>query len=309
MEASEHRSAHLTVRKDSMHDPQPTGDRGHSPPAASLRNGNASKRRRKPLIIGGIVAAVVGLGAIGSAAEDADTDRTSIDAERSEAIESIESPSTETRTTDAPRTTPTEPVATTTIASTFTVAEVIDGDTLDLSDGSRVRLIGIDAQESGSGVCASAATNRLRALVAGRAVTVAPGARDDVDRYGRLLRYVDVGGTDVGLTLINEGLAIARYDRRDGYGTHTHEAAYVAADAASPDCSEAPPARPAPPPPPAPPSAPAPVPAPPRAPAPAPSWSYANCTEARAAGAAPVYRGEPGYGAHLDRDGDGVGCE
>lgn len=36
---------------------------------------------------------------------------------------------------------------------------------------------------------------------------------------------------------------------------------------------------------------------------------YANCTAARAAGAAPVYRGEPGYGSHLDRDNDGVGCE
>jgi hypothetical protein len=30
---------------------------------------------------------------------------------------------------------------------------------------------------------------------------------------------------------------------------------------------------------------------------------------ARAAGAAPVHRGEPGYGAHLDRDEDGVGCD
>jgi hypothetical protein len=36
---------------------------------------------------------------------------------------------------------------------------------------------------------------------------------------------------------------------------------------------------------------------------------YANCSEARAAGAAPVHRGDPGYAAHLDRDGDGVGCE
>lgn len=36
---------------------------------------------------------------------------------------------------------------------------------------------------------------------------------------------------------------------------------------------------------------------------------YANCAAARAAGAAPVRRGEPGYGRHLDRDGDGVGCE
>lgn len=36
---------------------------------------------------------------------------------------------------------------------------------------------------------------------------------------------------------------------------------------------------------------------------------YANCDEARAAGAAPLHRGEPGYAPHLDRDGDGVACE
>ena len=36
---------------------------------------------------------------------------------------------------------------------------------------------------------------------------------------------------------------------------------------------------------------------------------FANCAEARAAGAAPVRRGDPGYGPHLDRDNDGVGCE
>lgn len=40
-----------------------------------------------------------------------------------------------------------------------------------------------------------------------------------------------------------------------------------------------------------------------------PGGSYRNCTEARAAGAAPLNRGEPGYGAHLDRDGDGIACE
>jgi Excalibur calcium-binding domain/Protein of unknown function (DUF1524) len=36
---------------------------------------------------------------------------------------------------------------------------------------------------------------------------------------------------------------------------------------------------------------------------------YRNCAAVRAAGAAPIYRGEPGYARHLDRDGDGVGCE
>ena len=37
--------------------------------------------------------------------------------------------------------------------------------------------------------------------------------------------------------------------------------------------------------------------------------AFRNCSHARAAGAAPVRRGDPGYGAHLDRDGDGIGCE
>jgi hypothetical protein len=53
--------------------------------------------------------------------------------------------------------------------------------------------------------------------------------------------------------------------------------------------------------------------APPPPPAPEPSGGgdvyYENCSAARAAGAAPLYRGEPGYRAGLDRDGDGVACE
>lgn len=36
---------------------------------------------------------------------------------------------------------------------------------------------------------------------------------------------------------------------------------------------------------------------------------FANCSDARAAGAAPVRRGDPGYASHLDRDSDGIGCE
>jgi hypothetical protein len=37
--------------------------------------------------------------------------------------------------------------------------------------------------------------------------------------------------------------------------------------------------------------------------------SYANCDAARAAGVAPLHRGDPGYSRSLDRDGDGVACE
>jgi hypothetical protein len=45
------------------------------------------------------------------------------------------------------------------------------------------------------------------------------------------------------------------------------------------------------------------------APVAASAWSYRNCREARAAGAAPLYAGQPGYGPHMDGDGDGVACE
>jgi len=40
-----------------------------------------------------------------------------------------------------------------------------------------------------------------------------------------------------------------------------------------------------------------------------PAVFYQNCTAARAAGAAPILRGEPGYRPALDRDNDGIACE
>ena len=52
---------------------------------------------------------------------------------------------------------------------------------------------------------------------------------------------------------------------------------------------------------------PAPVYTPP--PAPVQSTYYANCSAVRAAGAAPIMAGEPGYSSKLDRDGDGIACE
>ena len=53
----------------------------------------------------------------------------------------------------------------------------------------------------------------------------------------------------------------------------------------------------------------APEPAPEPAVEPAPAAYYKNCAAAKAAGAAPLHRGDPGYRSGLDRDGDGVACE
>ncbi|HEY1281895.1 MAG TPA: excalibur calcium-binding domain-containing protein [Acidimicrobiales bacterium] len=116
---------------------------------------------------------------------------------------------------------------------TSTVTHIVDGDTLDLSNGERVRFIGIDTPETGECGYAEAKAN-LSSLALGQTATLSPGARDDKDMYGRVLRYVDVAGLDTGLAQIKAGLAIARYDSRDGYGAHPREAQYVAADAATP---------------------------------------------------------------------------
>lgn len=43
--------------------------------------------------------------------------------------------------------------------------------------------------------------------------------------------------------------------------------------------------------------------------APAPARPFTSCAQAREAGAAPLYRGDPGYSPRLDRDKDGVACE
>ena len=52
-----------------------------------------------------------------------------------------------------------------------------------------------------------------------------------------------------------------------------------------------------------------PAPAPAQAPAPTSSVYYPNCSAARDAGAAPLYRGQAGYRPQMDGDSDGVACE
>lgn len=115
---------------------------------------------------------------------------------------------------------------------TFVVSRVIDGDTVELGNGRTVRLVGIDTPERGE--CGfDQATSTLVQLVEGKSVRLVR-SDEDTDRYGRLLRYVDIGNMDAGLRLIKGGRAIARYDSRDGYGFHPREPRYIAADRASP---------------------------------------------------------------------------
>jgi micrococcal nuclease len=140
---------------------------------------------------------------------------------------------TEPPTTEAPTPAPTEAPATTVtpapVVPSVVVTQVIDGDTIVIDTGQHVRFIGIDTPERGQCGYAEATAN-MRNMVYGKAVVLTAGAREDVDNYGRLLRYVDLrDGTDTGLAQFTGGFAIARYDS-DGYGRHDLEEQYVAAD-------------------------------------------------------------------------------
>ena len=91
------------------------------------------------------------------------------------------------------------------------VAVVLDGDTIELADGRRVRLVQIDTPEGGEGeeCYADEAREALRELApsGSRVTLVADPFLDQEDRFGRLLRYVYVGNTNVNLELVRLGAA------------------------------------------------------------------------------------------------------
>lgn len=94
---------------------------------------------------------------------------------------------------------------------TVRVERVIDGDTIVIEGGERVRYIGIDTPELSPAPehYAEEARQRNVELVAGKQVRL---ERDisDRDRYGRLLRYVYVDEVFVNAALVQEGYARAR---------------------------------------------------------------------------------------------------
>lgn len=103
-----------------------------------------------------------------------------------------------------------------TVSSTYLVTSVIDGDTIDVSkDGKtdRIRLIGIDTPETdprNTVECfGKEATARATQLMKGKAVTLeSDPSQDNVDKYGRLLRYVFLtDGTNVNYQMVKEGFA------------------------------------------------------------------------------------------------------
>ena len=208
-------------------------------------------------------------------------------------------------------------------AVSASVIDVIDGDTFRLASGDEVRVLGIDSCEAatpGGGRATAAA--RARLLSAPVTLTAEPGV--DRDRYGRMLRYVGVGGTDFASSMVTQDhTAIYTRGRNDAstavqvdaapprhrrpdlrHGCAHHDPPDHDRDA-HPGRGRRPPAHAA-----------------PGGPAQRAAGGsrlvgrlaggggyYANCSAARAAGAAPLRAGAPGYRAALDRDKDGVACE
>ena len=85
------------------------------------------------------------------------------------------------------------------------VSRVIDGDTIELKNGERVRLLGINAPEIGQPFYKEA-KNRLKEFIDGKTVTLEDDVKDK-DQNGRLLRYIYIDDTFVNLELLREGYA------------------------------------------------------------------------------------------------------
>jgi micrococcal nuclease len=94
---------------------------------------------------------------------------------------------------------------------TALVTRVIDGDTIAIEGGYRVRYIGIDTPEMGPEPEAFAleALAANQKLVAGRIVRLEKDV-SETDKYGRLLRYVYVDDIFVNAELVKQGLAQAK---------------------------------------------------------------------------------------------------
>jgi len=85
------------------------------------------------------------------------------------------------------------------------VTRVIDGDTVELDNGERLRLIGIDTPERGRPYFEEAKA-KLTELVEGRQVELEKDLSER-DRYGRLLRYIWLGGVFINVEMVQLGYA------------------------------------------------------------------------------------------------------
>ena len=191
-------------------------------------------------------------------------------------------------------------------------ARAMDGDSLDMA-GIVVRLHGVDApelnqtcaREGQSWACGKEASAKLAQLVNGAELRC---EQRDVDDYDRIVASCTARQIDLGQAMVEAGLAVALPQFSDRYLGAEARAKALKLGIWSSDFQKPADYRAA----------------NPRAHRPKPQASavrrptassapsgiyYRNCNAAWAAGAAPLYRGQPGYRPEMDGDGDGVACE
>jgi endonuclease YncB( thermonuclease family) len=96
------------------------------------------------------------------------------------------------------------------------ISRVVDGDTITLGSGEMVRLLQIDTPELDSSECygVEARAILISLLNARAAITLRGDPNlDKVDRYGRSLRYIFVGNTNINLKMVELGAAVPYFYR------------------------------------------------------------------------------------------------
>ncbi|MFH0773269.1 MAG: thermonuclease family protein, partial [bacterium] len=106
---------------------------------------------------------------------------------------------------------PTQPTASKS-AELVKVLRVVDGDTIELTDGRKVRYIGVDTPElhhptKGVQCFGKEAMEKNKELVEGKEIKMVKDV-SETDRYKRLLRYIWVGDIFVNEYLAKEGYAL-----------------------------------------------------------------------------------------------------
>ena len=122
-----------------------------------------------------------------------------------------------------------------TAGAATTIAKIYDGDTITLSTGERVRFLQIDTPELSPTECyGDEARSALVSLLStpGQITLKTDPKLDKVDRYGRLLRYVFIGKTNINLKLVEIGAAAPYFYRgeKGRYSTQILKAAQSAKD-------------------------------------------------------------------------------
>jgi micrococcal nuclease len=95
------------------------------------------------------------------------------------------------------------------------VTKIIDGDTIIIQGGEKIRLLGVDCDERGKS-CYKSARDWIEELLIGKEVFVEDDI-EDKDRYGRSLRYIFLDDENVNVLLVEMGFCVARFERDTKY--------------------------------------------------------------------------------------------